>query len=68
MNATDQRILETALWPRNDRYRVSAELGLGIVGYHQRLVQLMNDPVAEKEQPARIHQLQRIRDQRRARR
>lgn len=61
LSESDRRILETCEWVRNDRYRVSVELGLGIVGYHRRLLELIDDPVAERERPVLIHRLQRRR-------
>lgn len=61
LSATDERILETCEWVRNDRYRVSVEMGLGIVGYHRRLLELIDDPAAEREHPVLIHRLRRRR-------
>lgn len=66
MTPTDRRILETALWPPRRRQEVSAELGLGIVGATQRLLQLLDDPEAEQAEPVLIHHLQRVRERRRA--
>lgn len=66
MNAVDRRILETALWPPIRRQELSVELGMGIVGATQRLLQLLDDPEAERAEPVLVHRLRRIRDERRA--
>lgn len=62
MDDTDRRILETGHLPAHQRMKVAAELGIGFVRATQRLLQLIDDPEAERECPIQVHRLQRQRD------
>lgn len=62
----DRAVLAAADLSPRERERVSVELGLGLTGLDQRLVRLLDDPDAEREAPAVVARLRRVRDQRRA--
>lgn len=66
MTPADRRILESAHLPPARRQELSLELGLGITGATQRLLQLLDDPEAEREYPAIVRRQRRLRDQGRA--
>lgn len=65
MTPADRRILESAHLPTARRHELSLELGLGITGATQRLLQLLDDPEAEREYPTIVHRQRRLQEARR---
>ncbi|MDN5726912.1 MAG: DUF3263 domain-containing protein [Propionibacteriales bacterium] len=62
MTDDDRTIIRAMTLSRRGRTGVAADLGISVPALHQRALHLLTDPDAEREMPAEIHRLRRIRD------